>query len=318
MNDEVPYWSSDTYWTSALERYQEFRDSGHSTLKFDLHALENNIFNGDSPAYKMVEAMCSVKEHEGGDGYRGAPRLVLALLALLNETQHKPNAQIVLKDCLRQPLTSKARSPMPVLPLTTYERFAEFLEKRITSALHLTEDSVRYAFFYAVMQSTSIEQHELVLELPHPKFPGKEIDTYVAAAKGRPELFFEFKFHRSSKSTSAKPHKAGSLFKDVARLASLLSNNRNCLVIYLTCSEMATYFEKNEAAYSAFWRQPTGSEFIYDEAFLAKTTDTFRKASGEHHAARVHVEFSTALSRGYHLRIFNVQALQSKKSKGPE
>lgn len=198
---------------------------------------------------------------------------------------------------------------MSVLPITTYERFAEFLEKRIGSSQHLTEDSVRYAFFYAVMQSTSIEQHELILELPHPKFPGKEIDTYVAAAKDRPELFFEFKFHRTSRSTSPKPQKAGSLFKDVARLASLLSNGPQCIVIYLTCSEMATYFEKNEAAYSEFWRQPTGGGFVYDETFLAKTTDTFRKASGEHHAARLHVEFSTPLARGYHLRIFNVQAI---------
>lgn len=198
---------------------------------------------------------------------------------------------------------------MTALPITTYQRFAEFLERRIASSQHLTEDSVRYAFFYAVMQSTSIEQHELILELPHPGFPRKEIDTYVAAADGRPELYFEFKFHRASKSMSPKPQKAGSLFKDVSRLASLLSSGTHCVIVYLTCSEMATYFEKNEAAYSAFWRQPTGSEFAYDEAFLAKTTDTFRKASGEHHAARVLVEFSAPLARGYHLRVFDVQAI---------
>lgn len=85
MNDEVLHWSSDTYWTNALEQYYKIRDGGASTLKIDLHALEEKIFDGDSPAYRMVEAMCSVKEHEGWDGYRGAPRLVLALLALLNE-----------------------------------------------------------------------------------------------------------------------------------------------------------------------------------------------------------------------------------------
>lgn len=85
MNDDVRHWSSDTYWTDALNKYKNIRVSGESILKIDLHTLNEMIFDGDSPAYKMIEAMCSVKEHEGWDGYRGAPRLVLALLALLNE-----------------------------------------------------------------------------------------------------------------------------------------------------------------------------------------------------------------------------------------
>ncbi len=198
---------------------------------------------------------------------------------------------------------------MPILPITTYKRFSKFLEKRIASSQHLTEDSVRYAFFYAVMQSTSIKQHELILELPHPNFPGKEIDTYVAATKDRAELFFEFKFHRASRSQSGKPQKAGSLFKDVSRLASLHSNGRRCAVIYLTCPEMAEYFDGHEDSYSAFWSQPANSKFDYNEAFLTKTTETFRKESGELHPACVHVEFSKALARGYHLRIFDVQAI---------
>jgi len=33
--------------------------------------------------------MASVKEHEGWDGFRGAPRLVLAVLQLLKETQQE-------------------------------------------------------------------------------------------------------------------------------------------------------------------------------------------------------------------------------------
>ncbi len=131
---------------------------------------------------------------------------------------------------------------MPTLPLSTYERFTEFLHRRIDTKQHLTEDSVRYAFFLAVLQTTSIQQHEIILELPHSRFPGKEVDTYIAATDGCMELFFEFKFHRSSKSTSPKPQKAGSLFKDISRLASLMSKDRHCLVVYLTCSEMARYF----------------------------------------------------------------------------
>jgi len=35
-----------------------------------------------------MEAICSVQKHEGMEGYRGAPRLVLALLQLLGEMQN--------------------------------------------------------------------------------------------------------------------------------------------------------------------------------------------------------------------------------------
>lgn len=85
MSDEIYHWASDPYWTSALEQYYKIRDSDTERLNIDLHLLEEQIFTTDSPAYRMVEAMCSVKEHEGCDGYRGAPRLVLALLVLLNK-----------------------------------------------------------------------------------------------------------------------------------------------------------------------------------------------------------------------------------------
>lgn len=85
MNDTISHWSSDPLWMDAIERYQSLRENGQASLNIDLHLLEEHIFNGDSPAYKMVNAMCSVREHEGSDGHRGAPRLVLALLMLLNE-----------------------------------------------------------------------------------------------------------------------------------------------------------------------------------------------------------------------------------------
>lgn len=195
---------------------------------------------------------------------------------------------------------------------TTYERFSEFfLEKRIKLNQNLTEDSVRYAFFYALMQSTPIEQHEIILEFPHPKYPGKEIDTYIIPATDRREIFLEFKFHRPSpKSTSGRPNKAGSLFKDIARLASIHSGKNRCTVIYLTCPEMANYFDRNKDSYSDFWRLQAGNEFNYDKAFLHKTTPTFQKASGELNEAKVHIEFSKKLARDYQLRIFDVRPIK--------
>jgi len=84
-SEDVSHWSSDPYWTRALNNYYELRDSGQTIIKIDLQALQEDIYNSESPAYRMIDAMCSVKNYEGWDGYRGAPRLVLALLAQLSE-----------------------------------------------------------------------------------------------------------------------------------------------------------------------------------------------------------------------------------------
>ena len=85
MNDEILHWASDQYWIRALDAYHELRNDGQDSIHIDLRTLEESLFNGDGPAYKLMDAMCSVKELEGHEGFRGAPRLVLALLSILNE-----------------------------------------------------------------------------------------------------------------------------------------------------------------------------------------------------------------------------------------
>jgi len=84
------HWSEDPYWTEALERYQILQKNGRKQLVIDLDALHEVIFRGDSPAYRAIDAMLSVQEHEGWDGMRGAPRVVLAILQILSELQN-PN-----------------------------------------------------------------------------------------------------------------------------------------------------------------------------------------------------------------------------------
>lgn len=79
------HWGDDPYWTEALDRFVADRDAGTKTITLDINAVEEAIFGGDSPAYKLMDAMASVLEHEGQDGCRGAPRLTLALLQILKE-----------------------------------------------------------------------------------------------------------------------------------------------------------------------------------------------------------------------------------------
>jgi hypothetical protein len=79
------YWAEDEYWTEAADRYCEQRENGVRHLVIDLDAVEGILFDGDGPAYRVLEAMLSVHENEGMDGFRGAPRIVLALLQVLSE-----------------------------------------------------------------------------------------------------------------------------------------------------------------------------------------------------------------------------------------
>jgi hypothetical protein len=77
------HWADDSYWTEALDRYVKLRESGTRELTIDLDRLEDLIFDGDGPAYKAMDAMVSVREREGYEGFSGAPRIVFALLELL-------------------------------------------------------------------------------------------------------------------------------------------------------------------------------------------------------------------------------------------
>jgi hypothetical protein len=79
------HWSEDPYWTEAADRFYEAREEGMKQLVIDLDAISETLYDGDGPAYRALEAMLSVHEHEGWDGCRGAPRIVLALLQILSE-----------------------------------------------------------------------------------------------------------------------------------------------------------------------------------------------------------------------------------------
>lgn len=82
------HWSEDPYWTEAADRFYNLREKGAKQLVIDLDSLDKNLYDGDSPAYRALEAMLSVHEYEGMDAYRGAPRIVLALLQILSEQGH--------------------------------------------------------------------------------------------------------------------------------------------------------------------------------------------------------------------------------------
>jgi hypothetical protein len=83
------HWSQNRSWTDALERYQRLRKEGRSEMILDLDAIDDTVFSGGGPAYKLMDAMVSVWKYEGEEGYRGAPRILLALLSQLDELSRR-------------------------------------------------------------------------------------------------------------------------------------------------------------------------------------------------------------------------------------
>lgn len=84
------HWSDDPYWNEALDRYAAKRQRRRKIV-INLEAVEETIFSGDGPAYRLMEVMNELKadEDEALSGYRGAPRLVQALLQILSELPNK-------------------------------------------------------------------------------------------------------------------------------------------------------------------------------------------------------------------------------------
>lgn len=87
------HWAEDPYWVGAADRFYEHRKEGAKQLVIDLDAIDETLYDGDSPAYRLLEAMLSVHQHEGMGGFRGAPRLVLALLQILSEQGQNPTSK---------------------------------------------------------------------------------------------------------------------------------------------------------------------------------------------------------------------------------
>jgi len=84
MNTDY-YWANDPYWIDALYKYGELKNNGKRQIVIDLEKLTEVVYDDDGPAYKLMDAMVSVKEQDGMEGFRGAPRVLLALLLRLEE-----------------------------------------------------------------------------------------------------------------------------------------------------------------------------------------------------------------------------------------
>lgn len=86
------HWSDDRFWLDALDEFYRRNESADFNISIDMKQFQKSVYSSDGPAYKLLEGMCSVKEHEGSEGYKGAPRLLLGLLTILDKSAQSPEA----------------------------------------------------------------------------------------------------------------------------------------------------------------------------------------------------------------------------------
>ncbi len=161
------------------------------------------------------------------------------------------------------------------------DRFVHLLAERLERGVLTTEDSVRYTFFAAMLESGT-RPHDVVLEYPHPAIPGARVDTVTLDENGEPKDAFEFKYHRRNPGgrNQPLPQQAGAVFADIRRLAHFEAPEIRCLV-YLTDDEMECYWTNPSNGLDTLFNVPPDEKTGIDRAFMAQRSATLQKSAGD-------------------------------------
>ena len=192
-----------------------------------------------------------------------------------------------------------------------FQVFSALIDERLSTKVFTTEDSVRYTFFLALLESGFCKHTDILLEMPHPSIPKAEVDLFISAGDNRPATAFEFKFDRPipSEKNSPRTQKAGAVFKDLFRLARVpAAKASQRYFIYLAASEMADYFRNPDNRLAPIFGLPEGKTYTLPAGFVNGFADTFQRVAGEWATpCSLLSVYSQNLSHQHALRIYLVQ-----------
>jgi hypothetical protein len=196
------------------------------------------------------------------------------------------------------------------------EYFTELVKRRLEYDVHTTEDSVRYMFFYSLLEKTDVYPYEVMLEYPHPWLAGTdnlplEVDMYIRSTDKRDGLIVELKYDRRLPSGNHMntPQRAGKLFNDLYRLNAFnTEDNATRLLIYLTDDEMAGYLKRRQGI-GDFYKLNVGEFLVVDNSLVKDMPNQFKKAiPGELNLSVRCLWVNTSLPKQHELRVFEVQS----------
>ena len=190
-----------------------------------------------------------------------------------------------------------------------YKSFNEILKNRLQNNVFTTEDSVRYSFFAALLREPSFDPKDIILEYPHNRINKAQVDTYIPNYYGK-EVIIEFKYDRAipSGSNAPRPQKAGKHFNDMSRLLDFSTSLPAIrLFVYLTDSEMASYFRNPSNNLVDYFDMIPNSRLEINKGFFRNKSKTFQSSSGGGVLkAIIHCDWTSQLPQGHELRIYNI------------
>lgn len=182
--------------------------------------------------------------------------------------------------------------------------FCSLLSDRLKAGTHTTEDSVRYTFFAAMLKE-GINPSDVVLEYPHPNLNRKKIDTWIAPQNGDEGLAIEFKYNRAGNDNQQRTKHAGKALHDLHRMSQIpLGMSR--LFIYLTDSEMASYFSNPQNGLSDFFSGELGCSSTIGPEDLVGRAVTLREAAALEAPIKINTLCKESLPGGHELRVWEV------------
>jgi hypothetical protein len=193
-----------------------------------------------------------------------------------------------------------------------FQSFAELLENRLSKGRFTTEDSVRCTFFHCLTACWNIDPSDIILEYPHPRVSGAEVDAYLVPKDKQLGIAFEFKFDRKIPSgrNLPRPQKAGKIFADIFRLARFgTENSVHLFFVYLTDDEMATYMQNPSNQLADFFGMMQGQRLVIDERYVTKHSPTFVNAAGSYvTGCELVCHLNGVFHSGYWIRIYEVKS----------
>lgn len=197
------------------------------------------------------------------------------------------------------------------------EDFVSLLGTRLAKGVFTTEDSIRYTF-YAALINSGVSPDRVVIEYKHPTIEGAHVDTVIFGTDNEPAAILEFKYNRSIPSgrNIPLPQAAGSLFSDLSRL---LAFDGSCTryFVHVTDGELARYLASEKHGLKRFFDVREGTSLTVDNNLFSLCPPTFHNRAGAWEVpARIFCLISRVLPKEHFLRVYHVLHISAAVSGG--
>jgi hypothetical protein len=193
---------------------------------------------------------------------------------------------------------------------TALELFRELSQERLKRQRTLTEDEIQDSLNYSLITRATLAEFEIRMEFEHPGFPGKKLDSYIAASDSHGAAAWEVKYDRKPPGGRNQPrsNKAGALINDIFRLAGFSDDQElERILIYVTDQEMAGYYRNPRSQFGSFFDLAPGESFTLTPGWVASLSASVKKwikAPGK--PCHVNTVYSAQLSDSVALRVYAV------------